>query len=83
MSCGKQSEEVIGRSVEGNEEVLTVRKLCHHNPAEDFETIQTVRKPIVQPEEDSLTITRTAKTKTKTKQQIFRDDLKRAPKLKK
>ena len=40
MSCGKPSEEIIGRSVEGNEEVLTVRKICHHNPAEDFETIQ-------------------------------------------
>lgn len=74
-------EEVIGRSIEGKEEVLTIRKICTGNPEETFETIQTVRKPIVQPEEESLTITRTAKTKTK--QQIFRDDLKRAPKLKK
>jgi len=76
-------EEVIGRSIEGKEEVLTIRKICTGNPEETFETIQTVRKPIVQPEEESLTVTRTAKTKTKTKQQIFRDDLKRAPKLKK
>ena len=82
MSCGKQSEEVIGRSVEGNEEVLTVRKICHHNPAEDFETIQSVRRPIVKPEvEESITVTRTAKVKAK--QELFRDDLKRAPRVKK
>ena len=42
MSCGKPSEEIIGRSVEGNEEVLTVRKICHHNPAEDFETMSEI-----------------------------------------
>ena len=82
MSCGKPSEEIIGRSVEGNEEVLTVRKICHHNPAEEFETIQSVRIPIVKPEvEESITVTRTAKVKAK--QELFRDDLKRAPRVKK
>ena len=82
MSCGKTSEEIIGRSVEGNEEVLTVRKICHHNPAEDFETIQSVRRPIAKPEEEeSITVTRTAKVKAK--QEIFKDDLKRAPRVKK
>ena len=80
MSCGKQSEEVIGRSVEGNEEVLTVRKICHHNPAEDFETIQTVRRPIAQPEE-KVEVKPTMKAEAK--QELFRDDLKRAPRIKK
>ena len=80
MSCGKPSEEIIGRSVEGNEEVLTVRKICHHNPAEDFETIQTVRRPIAQSEEK---VEVKSTTKAKEKQQIFRDYLKRAPKIKK
>lgn len=78
MSCGKPSEEIIGRSVEGNEEVLTVRKICHHNPAEDFETIQSVRRPIAKSEEESITVIRTAKAKAK--QELFRDDLKRGKK---
>ena len=50
MSCGKSDEEILSRVVEGNEEIVTVRKICHHNPVEDFETIQVRRKPISQPE---------------------------------
>ena len=73
-------EEVIGRSIEGKEEVLTVKKICTGNPEETFETIQTVRRPIVQSEEK---VEVKSTTKAKEKQQIFRDDLKRAPKLKK
>ena len=80
MSCGKQSEEVIGRSVEGNEEVLTVRKTCHHNPAEDFETIQTIRRPIPQPEKE---VEVKPIIKEEIKQDLFRDDLMRAPRIKK
>lgn len=73
-------EEVIGRSIEGKEEVLTVKKICTGNPEETFETIQTVRRPIVQSEEK---VEVKSTTKAKEKQQIFRDDLKRAPKIKK
>ena len=73
-------EEVIGRSIEGKEEVLTVKKICTGNPEETFETIQTVRRPIVQSEEK---VEVKSTTKAKEKQQIFRDYLKRAPKIKK
>ena len=73
-------EEVIGRSIEGKEEVLTVKKICTGNPEETFETIQTVRRPIVQSEE-KVEVKPTVKAKAK--QELFRDDLKRAPKIKK
>ena len=74
MSCGKD-EEVLSRVVEGDVEIVTVRKISHHNPTEDFETIEVRRVPVAK--KGSKT---TIKTKAKTKQVIFRDDLKRGKK---
>ena len=74
MSCGKD-EEVLSRGVEGDVEIVTVRKVSHHNPIEDFETIE-VRSVTVAKKESKTII----KSKARNKQVIFRDDLKRGKK---
>jgi len=71
MSCGKD-EEVLSRVVEGDVEIVTVRKISHHNPIEDFETIEVRRVPIVKKVKVKAT------RKAKVNQEIFRDDLKRS-----
>lgn len=71
MSCGKD-EEVLSRVVEGDVEIVTVRKISHHNPVEDFETIEVRRVPIVKKVKVKAT------RKAKVNQEIFRDDLKRS-----
>ena len=71
MSCGKD-EEVLSRVVEGDVEIVTVRKIYHHNPIEDFETIEVRRVPIVKKVKVKAT------RKAKVNQEIFRDDLKRS-----
>ena len=76
------NEEVLGRTVEGKDEVLTIRKFCTGNPAETFETIITRRIPLPQPK-PKVKSKSTVKAKVKQKQEIFRDELMRAPKIKK
>ena len=71
MSCGKD-EDVLSRVIQGDVEIVTVRKISHHNPIEDFETIEVRRVPIVKKVKVKAT------RKAKVNQEIFRDDLKRS-----
>ena len=74
MSCGK-SEDVLSRVIQGDVEIVTVRKISHHNPTEDFETIEVRRVPVAKKESKTI-----IKSKARNKQVIFRDDLKRGKK---
>ena len=74
MSCGKD-EDVLSRVIQGDVEIDTVRNISHHNPTEDFETIEVRRVPIIK--RDCKESKTTIKSKSRNKQVIFRDDLKR------
>ena len=69
MSCG-HCEEVLSRTVEGNEEIVTVRKTCTGNPAENFETIE-VRRSRIELEDEAPVVVATTKVKP-TKRNLLR-----------
>jgi len=55
--------EVLSDTVEGNERVIHIRKICTGNPAEQFITDSVVRVPVVKEVEE-------VKVTTKTKQPV-------------
>ena len=59
--------EVLSDTVEGDERVIHIRKICTGNPAEQFITDSVVRVPVVKEVEEEVKVTKTKPVRARNK----------------